>query len=411
MKTFNLIITCMLFFVSCKNKEKSIIDTDVIDIEYGLQNLTQLKTSDFGKTVRYIPLETTNDGLVGNNPIIKVLGDFIVMEFQNSCLLFDKNDGKFISEIGRFGQGPDEFTSNFSWADEKEEFLYFQRRPNQLLKYDMKGKFSGNVKFATSNLASYYLITDSVIIGYFGDQINSTNPFALGFFDVNGNLNDTVSQLFPKKPIEFDMIANISVLKNHNMYGNWTKTGIILINFKDETRQITTPNPARVWNYKGNIRFKEDFVDTLYTVSDKNLIPSIVFNTGIYHWPAEESRSIKNAKDRIYISDVSENEKSVFFQCIKGLFADESILYNGLYNKQTGSTKLSKYSDEIEDDLTQFMPFTPFGISTAGEFVSYVEAYKAIEWLEKHPEAKNNDKLSFLKNLDEEMNPVIILVE
>jgi hypothetical protein len=232
----------------------------------------------------------------------------------------------------------------------------------------------------------------------------------LGFFDVNGNLNDTVPQLLPTKPIDVDMIASISVFKDHT-YGNWTKTGVIVIIFKNETRHIISTNPARVWNHKGKIRFKEDFVDTLYTVSDKNLIPSIVFNTGIYHWPAEESTSIKNAKDRIYISDVSENEEFVFFQCIKGLFSDEFILYNGLYNMQTGSTKLSKSSDDIEDDLTHFMPFNPLGISTSSEFVSYVEAYKAIEWLEKHPEAKNNDKLSFLKNLDEEMNPVVILIE
>ena len=57
------------------------------------------------------------------------------------------------------------------------------------------------------------------------------------------------------------------------------------------------------------------------------------------------------------------------------------------------------------------MPFTPLGISTAGEFVSYVEAYVIMEWMEGHPEAKNNEKLAFLKEIDAEMNPVVILIE
>ena len=34
-----------------------------------------------------------------------------------------------------------------------------------------------------------------------------------------------------------------------------------------------------------------------------------------------------------------------------------------------------------------------------------------MEWLETHPEAKNNEKLSFLKTLNKEMNPVVELVE
>ena len=227
MKSFSLIIACLLLFVSCKNQEKRIIHSNVIDIEHGLQNLTRLKTSDFGKTIRYIPLETTDDGLVGRNPV-----------------------------------------------------------------------------------------------------------------------------------------------------------------------------------------FKEEFVDTLYTVTDRKLVPSIVFNTGKYHWQIEDRWSTKNASERIFIADVSENDNFVFFQCFKGMNSNITfVFYNGLYHKNTGKTMLGNNSDAIEDDLTHFMPFIPYGMSTAGEFVSFAEAYKIMEWLEKHPAAKNNEKLPFLKELDAEMNPIVILIE
>jgi len=420
-------MACLLFLLACNNQEKSMINSNVIDVESGVENNVRLKTSDFGKTIRYIPLETTDNGLVGRSPIIKVLRDYIVIEAQNSCLLFDKKDGRFIAEIGRMGQGPNEFSSNYSWTDEKEEFLYFQRQPNQLLKYDMKGNFSGNIRFSTSpdmngnfignirfstplGLASHYLFTDTEIIGYFAG-INQQAQFALGFFDKEGSLKDSVPLLYPKREAIADEIVSITIHKGYNLYGSWSKAGVIVIDYKNDQRQLTVSNAARIWKNKDDIRFKEEFIDTIFTVSNNTLIPSIIFHTGKYHWPLQESTLKKNTNDRIFIAEVTENNAFIFFQCIKGMYADEPVLYHGLYEKETGQTKLGKDSDTIEDDLTHFMPFTPMGLSTSGEFISLVEAWSVMEWLDKHPDAINNDKLSFLRGLDAEMNPVVVLIE
>ena len=57
------------------------------------------------------------------------------------------------------------------------------------------------------------------------------------------------------------------------------------------------------------------------------------------------------------------------------------------------------------------MPFKPLETSTSGEFVSFLEIWEVMDWLEKHPEALNYEKLSFLKELDAEMNPIVILIE
>ena len=403
----------LLFLISCNSQKSRILQSDVIDIENGLQNLTRLKTSDLGKTIRYIPLETTDEGLVGRDPVIKVLRNHIVVEAQRSCLLFDKEDGRFIAEIGHFGQDPAAFTSIFSWADDKEEFLYFLKAPNKLVKYDMKGNFCDNVEFSTQGLASYYMLTDTEIIGYFASEMSKIKPYNIGFYDKGGILNDSI-QLLSREQILPANIANISVLRGKssiNAWGIWAKSGGIIVNFKDDTRQIIAPNVARLWKNNGQIRFKEEFIDTIYTISDHKLIPSIVFHTGKYHWPIHEITSKRNSNERVFIADVSENNAFVFFQCIKGMHSEEPVLYNGLHNKNTGKTKLGKYNDLMEDDLSNFMPFTPLGMSTVGEFVSLVEVWEIMEWLEKHPEALNNEKLSFLKGLDEEINPIVILIE
>ena len=186
-----ILIFLLSFLFSCKNKENSRIHINVIDIELSLKNLTRLKVSDFGKTIRFIPLETVENGLAGNNPVIKVSKNYIIIETQKSCLLFDKKDGKFIASIGHFGQDPYAYSSSYSRIDEKEELLYFLRYPNQLVSYDVKGNFNSKIEFTSPpGLASCYLFTDSNIIGHF-----TAEQYTLGVFSKEGLLKDTI--LYP----------------------------------------------------------------------------------------------------------------------------------------------------------------------------------------------------------------------
>ena len=429
MKRYLVTITILFSFLfTIDSQEKKITNLAVIDVERGLKNLSHLKVSDLGKTIRYIPLETMEDALIGKNTVVKVLKNYIVVESKSSpasnvdpgvCLLFSKKDGRFIAKIGHKGQDPEAYTNCFSWTDEKEELLYFQRKPNQLIKYDMRGKFCGKVEFSSSELASYYLITNSQIIGYFDSfdaLAQSSDQYSLGIFDKNGSLKDKVPSFIKYTTPFTNDIFQTNILSGNALYdwcGNWTRAGALIFEYTParQIRQINAFNAARIWKNNENICFKPDFTDTIYTVSGRKLIPTIAFNTGKFHWPVEERRSEKNNSERIFIADISENNNFIFFQCIKGMFSRPPVLYNSLYNKKTGEIKLSKNSDSIEDDLTHFMPFKPMGMSTTGEYVSFVQVWEVQKWLEKHPEAKNDKNLSFMKNMDVEDNPIVILIE
>jgi len=413
------------FILSINGQVNKEINPPVIDVEYGLKNLSRLKTSFFGKTIRYIQLETTDDCLVGRDPIVKVLKNYIVIEFKSSfqdagtCLLFRKEDGCFISKIGHGGQDPEAYTNCFSWTDDTEEFLYFHRTPNQLVKYDMKGNFCGKVEFATSKLASYYLITDSEIIGYYDsfDVLNKwSDQYLLGIYKKDGILKDTVPSFYPYTTPFTDDIYQTNLLSRYNFlyrnFGSWTRAGALIFDYTParQIRQVNALYQARIWKNNDIIRVKQDFVDTIYTLSGSNIIPSFVFNSGKFYWPVQERRSEKNNNERIFIADIYENNTFIFFQCIKGMFS-KPVLYNSLYNKKTGEVKMGKNSDGIEDDLNLFMPFVPLCMSTVGEFVSLVEVWEVKEWLEKHSNTLKNEKFSFLNNLDEEANPIVILIE
>ena len=135
-----LLIACMVITAlsSCKSRRDRIEEPNVIDVEYAFENLVTLKVSDFGKTIRYIPLETNDNCFVGDAPIVKVLKNHIIIHNRSNqgdnCLVFDKKDGSFITTIGRKGQSLKEFGYNKSWIDEKEEFLYFIKEQYQLIK-------------------------------------------------------------------------------------------------------------------------------------------------------------------------------------------------------------------------------------------------------------------------------------
>ena len=409
---FALFISTLFLLASCAEQKKDNTFSIVIDIEEGLNNVTDLKVSDFGKTIRYIPLETTDSCLIGNKPIVKVLKNYIVIESNRNCYLFDKKDGRFITTVGHYGQDPEAYGSHNSYTDENEDFLYFNRQPDNLVKYDMTGKFSGKITFPIHpGLASHYLITDNEIITHHSGM-NPSENFTLAFHDKTGALKDTTNLLIPASEVIIsDNIAGINVLQGNDVFGCLGNTGIIILDYKNDNKQIISLNTATLWNNNGNVRFKEFFIDTIYNVNEGTFTPYIAFNTGKWSWPADERVSKKNNDKRVFISYVSENNTFVFFQCITGLYTDDAIVYNGLYNKKTGKTKLGKNFNDVHDDLSGFIPFKPVTMSTSGEFVSIIDAFTISEWVEKNPGAKNNDKLNFLKDFDEDMNPVVILIE
>lgn len=405
-----LACTLIIWMTACTPTKKATSDTSIIDIAGNLEQLTVLKTSDFGKNIRYVALETTDESLVDGNPIIKVLKNHIITTTRNQCYVFDKATGKFITQVGRVSEDPEGYSSAQCWADETEDILYFQRRPGQLIKYDLNGNFVGKMELKSSNsIPSYMIFTDSSIIGYYNDVFKNINT-VLAFFDKEGNLRDSISGLLTPYTESIGELNDISVLKNLNSYGLMGEAALMVLNYKNGNSQISVAGAISLWENKGEIRFKESFIDTLYTVKDNKLKPFLTFDTGSWFWPENDRGNKEDSNKRILVSYAAESDQLVFFQCIKGLF-DNTVLYNGLYDKKTGETKLSKNAETIPDDLTNFMPFQLRSVSNRGEFTGLLEAPNIIEWLEEHPETKKEGKLAFLKDITEDANPVVVIVE
>ena len=89
----------LLLLGSCTPQNKA-NDPNAIDIAVSLEHLTELKTSQLGKQIRYIPLETTDSSLIGNSYSIKLSKDHIFVSTNGRCLSFNKQTGKYLGSIG-----------------------------------------------------------------------------------------------------------------------------------------------------------------------------------------------------------------------------------------------------------------------------------------------------------------------
>lgn len=411
------IFALLLLLPSC-NRTQQTSEINQIDIAEGIEKLAELKVSDLGKTIQYIPLETTDSCLIGDFPEVKLLDDKIMIHNGKQCLLFDKQTGKFICSVGHRGDDPEAYNSTNGYLNQQNQLLYFNREPNQLVKYDQKGEFAGIITIPTPETSTGsiqinrpglngFIFCDSIIVGHYVGGLGQKCPSSVLYFSEKGNFIDTIPNIIPELGTgQVDDISSISVRKGFGLLG-----GIIHIQYSNGKQSICVPNHTALWKNNNEIRFKELFTDTIYTLKDYQLEKHMIFNTGKYHWPAEERTLSENNSDRILVSYAIENNKLLYFQFIRGLYTEKPVLYNGIYDKKTKVTHIALADNKFIDDLTQLMPFNPTFFNEKGEYASLVQADDILSWLEEHPEIKIEKELSVLKELNEESNPVVVLVK
>lgn len=375
-----------------------------IDVAGAMEKPVELKLSELGKDVQYVPLEMTDSCLIGESPNILLLDKHIIVFSRKDCFVFDKSNGQFMNKVGHIGDDPEAYSYAAPMYNDRDGLLYFQRAPNTLQKYDMQGNYCGKITIPTPPVApNNFVFTDSLIIGHYNNIAMGYNARALMFFNEAGEQIDTVPSLFPVLPEKQTQdIASISVKKQG-------LTAIILSVFNDGSQSATIIGVAPLWQSNGKVRFKECFNDTVYTVNRENLESYIVFNTGKWHWGAEARTDSKNNESRLLIGAVFETENNIFFQCTRGLYTSEPETFNGIYDRKTGATHMYVEKEGIKDDLTDFMPFYPKTYSAKGEYAAIVNADEVLSWIEEHPESTQNAKLAKLKKLTEDSNPVVII--
>ena len=112
----------------------SIFGQETIPLKDAL-SLTECRVSEYASSMEYIPLETTEDCLIGEDfSLIVASKDIFVHSFKNQKIYrFDRN-GKYLNPIGKKGQGPGEYICPYS--------IYVDEASRECFSLDT---FSGNI--------------------------------------------------------------------------------------------------------------------------------------------------------------------------------------------------------------------------------------------------------------------------
>ncbi len=379
----------------------------IADVAAAMDNLSPLQLSELGSTVRYVPLETTDSCLIGRDPMVTVLENLILIYSGKDCFCFDKATGKFVAQIGHPGEDPQAYSDAEPYYNPYDKLIYFVREPNKLQKYDTAGRYIGELSLATMPpMPSPFVFSDSLVLGYYANMAQQDIAGrVLATFDGQGNLQDTVAGILPSlPPMNVNDIASISVKRLGTPVFIYTR-------FQDGTASGNILNCPVLWTCDGQIRFKEQFIDTVYTVEGNRLRPALAFHTGKWHLGAEAQHETSGTRDKLLPVTVLETPEKVFFQCAQGLYENIPTMLNGIYDKQTGSTHMASTADGLTDDVNGFLPFMPQTCTLQGAFAGILPAEDVEEWMAGHPEAKNNSALAPLAGVKAEDNPVVVIVE
>ena len=103
-----LFLICLSSCSQQKMIDKEPIET--IDIKKAFEKRKPIYINDISEDYKYIVLESTQESLIDNNSTIYSDDQYLVAISRKQILLFDKKSGKFIREIGKPGNGPNEYS-------------------------------------------------------------------------------------------------------------------------------------------------------------------------------------------------------------------------------------------------------------------------------------------------------------
>ena len=191
----NILLIALIFvlsFWSCnrydKSNENKVFHVDMEDCKISVD----LKLSDLIDSCWLVPLETTNESVLGDFiRYIYITNDYLIVD-NNSGIYVFAEDGKFIDKINT-GRGPNELSISHSfYYYEKEDLIFINNRlinKDNILCYDVKSqKFLPPIKKCfTSDWNDFMIYNDSLIMGSLYDMDAGSNPYSLFFQDLKGN--------------------------------------------------------------------------------------------------------------------------------------------------------------------------------------------------------------------------------
>ena len=380
-----LFVCCITF--SCKSDQSEKLAENIINMNDAQSGI--LYSSDYIESFEYVPLETKEECLVGNNPIVYVTNDFIITNTirEKKCFLFDRSTGKFIREIGNSGQGPEEYLYVPSGiiVNEQEKTIIFDKG-ERLIEYSLNDGYAISISAQTPPLS----------VNKLAYMTNGT--WAIGFLNSMGNA--------PTQLLFFDRKEILDSVPNDNTFT--PKPNNIFVN-RDE---------FLFYRYDNSVYYKYLFNDTIFKIVDYKLRPEWIFEM---KESLQKLNALRNDPDKLF-------EHAASYHFIYPIIeTDGYILFNSRYQTQKHAYLFDKELRQLQklehesfvNDIDGGLTFWPISTNQNQELISIYQAHFIKEEINKNvlgeQNVKNNSAFKKLRTLifqlDEDDNPVVVIAK
>lgn len=335
------------------------------------------------KKVRFIPLETKEDCLLGEiDKIISVKNRLYILDRGINKQIFVFNtEGKYLGSIGKYGKGPGEFISlsDFIIDDKKNQLLVLDAQLRKVLTYNLQDANFLNELKVTFLVTDFVKLDDNVLSFY--SKFPQTKS-GINYSIANMNLKDKSYKWFLVQD-EYDtrLSYSHSIFQSENTY------------------------------------FASYFKDIIYRITADEVEPFITIDFGKNKIPKEKLKNIHSnlkqivellkEKDWTYgIENVFENNQFLTFN-----FKLEKHNVMVIYSKITGNYF---YGNQYEAGLGIFRLIKNIAVND-NQFLGVINAFnfkimkKII--IEQGDEEFKEQYLQTLNLLSDQSNPVVISIE
>ena len=408
-----LLIASLAIFYSCSETGNN-GDNTIIDVESATGSGKIRNASDFIKEIKYIPLETSPNSMIGNIRKVIVLNEKIfVSDDKNTLNIFDM-EGRHLNTLNRAGRGPEEYLNLNSFDVGADGTIYISSQNQGIVFYDSHFKF---IKTALPKEDRNAGFVDLMLLK---EGLFSSNKYKFDFsggnHEQNWNIyNDSLETLFS--------YSTSSSTETESNSGGGVAIAMRL-------------TPYRQYLYKDLLTIHRPGNDTIFNIDYKNSYSKsarYIINTGKYHFSEEMDKPIEGAPadlEAISLDNVAETDNYLFlsfnfrgvapeafdkegnYAVINGRRVDMGGNRNtdvyAVFEKRNGKLSILKQpipqSLGLKNDINGGAMFWPKAVTDNYDLISWHNALDLVLLAEE-----GRIDRGVIGNLKEDDNPVIVI--
>ncbi len=401
------LVSVTMVVISCVNRDSNSVNRDYpvhIELNISKSESDSMNLSEIATRIEYIPLERTDQSILGHVYDFEITDDCFLVEFEMDLFRYG-SDGKFLNRIYTKGRGPAEVQPVCYAISTEDRLVYVISWDRSLKAFD----FNGN--YVTS-------ITKPI------NPEESLPPWRIGYF------NSTLFVANAQKPWAKYIYSCYDMKKDtlHVLYRN-------IREYKDDQSER---NPALIphdFHYQINeatLLFKEKFSDTIFSANREfEVTPRYIIDIANdkLAWEVWRDHAMFDFSNGLpsgyWVQSFYEANRFMFLMLIS--HKGPQVLVT--YDRNTGATGMNTLKEfkraytrvYLKNDIDNLIPFAPvnengYFISSGNCIYSIIDGDEFSRYYRNASEETRNatkylrQMAPILDTIDEFSNPVIMKV-